>query len=320
MTRPSGALGPVPGPLAGAYGSQLLHNGRMPLVLSAVTVTLAVALEVALGGCTGSSAERPRETAPSVASPSPSPVWSASFVQERPDQDSPFADVKVTSHATEQLRVTGVRLRWSGYGARSWQPVDFRYQPGYTYGLDVRLPRPQCDGDGADPPQAQLRIAHHPPAVVPIDAVGAAALRTVWERQCGEQRLLQAVDVDFDPSWQPVRRGGDPLLLGHLTARRGQSDAEVTLSETLGSVLLILEPAGEDRLLLGRGQDTGRLPIEVASTYRCDAHALSQSSQTFKLRVWLRLDGGPEHSLVLVPAGPARAQMNSLIREACDLT
>lgn len=288
----------------------------MPLTHAA----LASALVVALGGCTGSSAERPRETAPSVASPSPSPVWSAGFVQERPDQDSPFADVIVTSHATEQLRVTGLRLRWSGYPARSWQPVDFRFHPGYTYGPDVRLPRPRCDGGGADPPQVQLRIAHRSPAVVPIDAPGAEGLRTVWERQCGEQRLLQAVHVDFGPSWRPVRRGGDPVLLGHLTARRGQSDAEVTLSETLGSVLLSFDPAGDDRVLLGRGQNTGRLPVEVGSLGRCDAHALSQSSQTFKLRVWLRLDGGPEHSLVLVPAAPARAQMNSLIREACDLT
>ncbi|MPZ60649.1 MAG: hypothetical protein GEU93_05000 [Propionibacteriales bacterium] len=269
---------------------------------------LVAALCVIVVGC---------ENSPPVGDPPPESPWAAGFEQDRPDQDTPYADVRLTNLGRTEVTVEGVRLRWSGYPERRWQPADMTYGGGHTHRLDIRLPRPACDDNPAEPPGVQVRLVDGSTATVELDAPGAKLLRLIWDRQCGEQRLLDAVGVDFE-GWQEVRQGGGPAMRVHLTGERRDTDAEVTLTETRGSVLLDLEPAGRDRVLLSRSAARGRIPVVVTPIGRCEAHALADSSHTFDFRVWLSLDGGPEQSLVMRPDTRARLRLEKVITDDCD--
>ncbi|MDQ4009069.1 MAG: hypothetical protein M3211_13315 [Actinomycetota bacterium] len=274
-----------------------------------VVLWALLALVVLCAGCSGVA------PAPEGAQ---EPAWTATFEQDRPDQASPNAHVKLTSSRRHHVTVDGVRLRWSGYRRDGWQPADMSYAPGHVHRLQVRLPRPRCDGGGADRPHVQVRLADGSTDRVALDAAGAGLLRQIWQQDCREQRLLEAVDISLE-RWRLVRRSGDLVLRGELVARRGDSPAEVMLAETRGSVLLHLEPLGAGRVLLAPAAGRGRVPVVVSSAGRCDPHSLGGSTQTFTFRVWVSLDGGPEQPLVMVPDARARRHMQTVIAVDCGL-
>jgi hypothetical protein len=282
-----------------------------------VHVVLVVLLSALGAGCSGGSTSSPSQDAGTGGAANPS--WAAGFIQDRPDQDTPNAQVIVTSTAKRSTVVRGLRLVWSGYAGRRWQPAEMPYGPGDTHRLDLRLIAPRCDGNADDAPAVSMRLDDGSTVDAPIDAEGTALLRQVWERMCGEQRLLEAVAVEFADGWRPVRLPSGPGLAGYVTALRGRARGPVELAEARGSVLLELEPRGAERTLLRAGQRAGRMPVAVTGAGRCDPHSLSQSSQTFRLRVWVAIGGGPQQSLVVVPDARARGQMNELIRRTCRL-
>jgi hypothetical protein len=270
---------------------------------------LAVALCVAVGGCTD------RSSSPGA---QPSPAWTATFEQDRPDQASRDADVKLTNLRDVEVTVEGVRLRWSGYQRGPFQPADMTYAAGHIHRLDVRLPPPWCDDTPDDPPRVETRLAGGATDTATLDASGAALLRRLWQQDCAEHRLRQAVHLRLE-RWRLVRRHGELVLLGDLAARRGSSAAAVRLTETRGSVLLEFQPDGTDHVLLRRGERRGRLPVVIRSIGRCDPHALGQSTQTFTMRMWLSLDGGPAHALVTNPEARTRALMQDVLADDCGL-
>jgi hypothetical protein len=270
---------------------------------------LAAALCVAGGGCFGQA------SSPSQAQP---PAWTATFEQDRPDQASRNADVKLTNLRDAEVTVDGVRLRWSGYEAGPFQPAEMTYAAGHIHRLDVRLPRPRCDHTPADLPRVETRLAGGTTDTARLDAHGAALLRRLWHEDCAEHRLREAVHVRLQ-RWRLARRQGELVLLGDLAARRGSSAAEVTLAETRGSVLLDFRPDGTDRVLLRRGEQRGSVPVVISSIGRCDPHALGQSTQTFTMRMWLSLDGGPAQALATIPEAPTRALMQDVLADDCGL-
>ena len=270
---------------------------------------LAVALCVGVSGCTD-QASSPGQMQP--------PAWTATFEQDRPDQASRNADVKLTNLREAEVTVDGVRLRWSGYRSGPFPPADMTYAAGHIHRMDVRLPGPDCDHTPSDAPRVETRLVDGSTDTATLDAHGAALLRRLWQQDCAEHWLREAVHVRLE-RWRLVRRQGELVLLGDLAARRGSSAAEVTLTETRGSVLLDFQPDGTDRVLLRRGAQRGRVPVVISSIGRCDPHALGQSTQTFTMRMWLSLDGGPEHALVTIPEAPTRALMQDVLADDCGL-
>lgn len=265
--------------------------------------------------CAGAGACSNQASSPSQAQPA---VWTATFEQDRPDQASRNADVKLTNTRDVEVTVDGVRLRWSGYRRGPFQPTDMTYSAGHIHRLDVRLPRPRCGHTPADPPRVEARLVDGSTDSATLDAAGAALLRRLWQRDCQEYLLQEEVHVSLE-RWRLERRQGELVLLGDLAARRGSSAAQATLVETRGSVLLDFEPEDTDHLLLRRGAQSGSVPVVVSSIGRCDPHALGQSTQTFTLRLWLSLDGGPEQALVTVPDASTRALMQDVLADDCGL-
>jgi len=265
--------------------------------------------------------------------------WGATLVQRRPDADTPNADVTLRNNTSHRVVVRAVRVSWPGYAEGRWQPADrwrdcrldheewvcigwksddVPFDAGATHKIDVRLLGPVCEQVPTARPRVELRVGDGRTTSSPLDDLGVRALREIWEWQCDRQRLLDAVDIGL-AGWQRVAQDGEPALRGSIAARRGTSDARVVLVETRGSVLLDFERLGDDDVLMEPGQQAGRLPFRIASNGRCDPHSVGQSTQTYTLRVWVSLDGGPPRSLVMHPTPHVRRQMDGLIYETCDL-
>jgi hypothetical protein len=278
---------------------------------------------------------------PPVSHPTPEDTapWHATLVQRRPDADSPDADVTLRNNTSQRVVVRAVRISWPGYAEGEWQPADrwrdcrldhgewacigwksddMPFDAGATHKIDVRLLGPVCEEAPTDRPRVDLRLGDDRTTSTPLDDPGVRTLREIWQWQCERQRLLEAVDIRL-AGWRRVPQDGEPALRGSIAVRRGTSDARVVLVETRGSVLLDFERLGDDDVLMGPAERAGRLPFLIASNGRCDPHSVGQSTQTYTLRLWVSLDGGPPQSLVIHPAPHIRRQMDGLIYRTCDL-
>jgi len=265
--------------------------------------------------------------------------WQATLVQRRPDADTPNADVTLRNNTSHGVVVRGVRISWPGYAEGDWQPADrwrdcrlvhggwecigwksddVPFDAGATHKVDVRLLDPACEEAPTDRPRVELRLGDDSTTSTPLDDPGVRALRQIWEWQCQEQRLLEAVDIRL-AGWHRAAHAGEPALRGSIAARRGTSDARVVLVATRGSVLLNFERVGDDDVLMEPARQAGRLPFLIASNGRCDPHSVGQSTQTYTLRLWVSLDGRPPQPLVIHPAARIRRQMDGLIYQTCDL-
>jgi hypothetical protein len=254
-----------------------------------------------------------------AATGSPTPQLSASFVQQRTDEGSARADVRLTNDGQSPAHVSGVGLSWGGYGGRRLFDADTTYEPGRTIDLPIRLGRANC-ASRDDAPAAVVR-ADGDTLTVPLDDTGTTALHEVWEHACAAQRMSRLVSVAFGPRWTPSAGG----LHGSLVLTRRASRVAVAVTGLRGSVLLAFSPVappppGDPLAVLDPDSESASMPVVLSSNGRCDAHALSESKQTFHLRVELAVDAGQARQLVVVkPDKPTQVEVLGLIRSMCGV-
>ena len=101
---------------------------------------------------------------------------------------------------------------------------------------------------------------------------------------------------------------------------RPGSTSPLTLVDLGGSVLLDLVPRAGGRALPARlpgNRARLDLPVLFGSAHRCDAHALSQSSQTFLVSAYVRLPGRATQRQILTLRAPDRSRLFGVIRRDC---
>jgi hypothetical protein len=254
-----------------------------------------------------------------AATGSPTPQLSASFVQQRTDEGLARADVRLTNDGRSPVHVSGVGLAWSGYGGRRLVDADTTYEPGRTIDLPIRLGRPVCASRDEAP--AAIVRADGDTLTLPLDDAGTTTLREVWEHACAAQRMSRLVSVAFGPRWTPSAGG----LRGSLVLSRRTPRVVVAVTGLRGSVLLTFSPvapppAGEPLAVLDPDSESASMPVVLSSNGRCDAHALSESKQTFHLRVELAVDAVRPRQLVVVkPDKPTQVEVLGLIRSMCGV-
>lgn len=256
---------------------------------------------VLLAGCTGtaSSPEPEREPGPDV---------SLSFIQQRVDEGTARAQLRVVNHEDQDLHVTGVGLDWAGYGGRLLRPYDTVVPAGRTLDLRIVLPPPACDpADG--PVRGLLEIGGTTVRSV-LDASGTGFVRRIWSRACAEQAVRSAVGLSYGNVW---RRDGDALV-GTVELRRREGDELVRLTGLTGSVLFELRLPDPVVLAPGRARSVHEVRLRPG---RCDEHAWTESSQSFLFRGVVRIGSGEALPVVLVPDGRVQAKAFALLRDAC---
>ncbi len=264
----------------------------------------AVLVSLAVGGCTTSADPDPAR-----------PDLSVSVSQPRPDEGTRTLRGAVVNNGSATVEVTSVRLAWSRLTAGP-VAVGEALAAGDIAGFTLEHGAARCGDAAGEPPSVAVEIDGSE-TTVPLDPDDAATLRLLHERACAAQRLARVARVDLHLSGH----ASSGRLPGRVVVRRrAGASTPVTVVDVAGSVLLRLAPR-DVRLPARLDPDARRLtvPVQLASTRRCDAHAVTNSSQTFLLNIYLRLDDGPEQRVIAFPEpGPRRALVR-LMERACEV-
>jgi hypothetical protein len=239
----------------------------------------------------------------------------ASFVQQRVDEGTSRAHIRLTNEGGDIVHVSGVGLSWPGYGEHGLADADTDYPPGHTIDLPIELAAPECARPDKDPVAvvevdgSTLRL--------PLDQSGVTFLREVWQHACAAAAVERAVSVRFGPSWDLT----NDAIRGTVELTRGSGDQTVAVTELQGSVLLDFVPLTRSGpyVVLKPERSAASLPVALTSNGRCDAHALGESKQTFLLRVALTLDGGEAQQVIVSPDKGTQERVLHLIRSVCGV-
>ncbi len=294
-----------------------------------VYFVVALSLFVVLAGCSGTETgpRGPEASTPGTASPTPAPKTIVvtpipvppgvhlSFVQQRIDEGTPRAQVRVINGTERTLRVRSVGVDWAGYPLRL-MAAPYKIFPGQTVDLRYLLPSAVCTPAAAAAVPYGLAVTQDGRRIRrKMGDDGVRFLTRLRESACNARRLDATATLSYGDTWRPARRNGRPVLLGTLIltrpARPGPMDP-MRVTQIEGSVLFDLSLTGDrSASRLRPEQREVAVPIEVRDGGRCDPHSRGQSTQTFLFRAFLSVDGGAELSR-LVP--PSKAQQRLLLR------
>jgi hypothetical protein len=181
-----------------------------------------------------------------------------------------------------------------------------------------------CRGPApTEAPRALVGLAGGTVLTIPLDRHGADMLRRFRARDCGLRRLDAIASFTLGSTFRLVTAGGREQLRGVIEVRRHRADAStaaesVTVTDLTGSVLYTFTPVRHLPVTLTSGQPALRIPVLIGPEVRCDAHGLSQSTQTFLFSAYARINGaGPQQRIILVPADRAKAQAQAMLERAC---
>ncbi len=254
------------------------------------------------------------------------------LVQYRPDVGSRRLAVQLTSVGPEPVRLVGVRLRSPALQPLPATAKDTTYVQGQTIDLSTRYGSPRCRhsmADGDVSVRAEVLARHGGSTeVVPvtIDRRGHALLRRLVRGECALVELGRSVQVRYVAGFRRgVDPGGQPVLRGTVLFRRppaARPGPPITVPGIDGSVLVDFRPAGRPRpagplVRMPPARGSVRLPIEMASTGRCDPHTRGESKQTFLLSVYVRLGDGRLQHLALEPDSGTQLRVLRIIDDTC---
>ena len=253
---------------------------------------------------------------PPADEPAPPPVPLEAFLsQPRPDEGTRILRTAIVNEGDRQVEVTSATVDWSGFERRDTRTDDGALEPGGTLGLVLEFGRARCEEPVEDRPRLAA-VVDGVEQTVPLTVRDPELLDRLRARECGLRALDEAVSVDLVLEPRIVLRDGQRTVPGTLeVVRREGSTAEVRVVDLGGSVLLRF--GSDTPLPADVGPDRLYLPVTVASTDRCDAHALSQSSQTFLIGAYLAVDDAEPVRVLTVPDGADRRRIQTVIRRDC---
>ncbi|WP_141014180.1 hypothetical protein [Nocardioides sambongensis] len=300
-------------------------------VPAALALALALVLAAGLGACsTGTSDPDRAEPGPTtdhvVITPPPAePGIALSVVQQRLDEGTDRADLRIINITAGDLRVRRIGVRWPGFPGPTLPRAEV-VGAGATLDLPMRLPAPDCTVDVEDaetaPPATGIAVTATADGQRtvrrPIDEAGMRFLTRLWSEACARERVASLVRL----SWIVPDRTDGPVLTMRLALDRsgGRTGPQVALTEVAGSVLFDLSLPGRGPSALRPDRARARLPVRV-DPGRCDEHARSQASQPVTFRVWLRIGRDTENtSAVVLPDAGGRARLLRFLDRACGDT
>ncbi|MEP6814263.1 MAG: hypothetical protein ABI873_01790 [Marmoricola sp.] len=287
---------------------------------AAVAVLVAAVLGLATSGCGSnepSSAPSPRPsstrtvTVPREAPPAPG--VHLSFIQQRFDEGTNRAQLRVVNNTSRIVYVRKVGVVWPGYPT-GLQQMGYPVPGGLTVDLRYFLPRADCAPSAGSAPAYAVITTKHRRIRQPMPVDGRRFLSRLWRTTCNQRRIRHAATISYGDSWSEEGNGLTAVLHGRLLlTRRGAAEA-VSVDQVQGSVLFDLKTPGDT--LLPPGARAVSLPLDV-SPGRCDQHGRSQSTQTFVFRIWVKLDGGEPLAEIVEPTGRQQNRMLAFLDRAC---
>ena len=246
----------------------------------------------------------------------------ASLVQQRIDEGTDHIDIRLTNRGRTAVRIREVQIRWSGV-SRSPPARGADYDPGRTIDLQTAYGRAVCAPEPTGDVEVVVRLGDNSHLRLPVDRHGSALLRRLHDRECALQDLASVADISLSPIFERSESGLDRLqgsiVLRRTPGSRAGDRREISVEGVFGSVLLSFTYDGEGGLpqVLEAGAGVLEVPVALGSSNRCDPHALGQSTQTFLLSVYLRIDDDRPRRVILVPGRALQRQVTALIDRVC---
>jgi hypothetical protein len=279
---------------------------RLRLALAAMTAAVAPA------GC--SSAPPP--------GPAPAPLHLvASVAQFRFDEGTRNLKAGVTNDSDRDIRVSQATIAWDGFAFPTVPVAGGDVQPGQTAAFTIAYGAPRCSA----PPRGKpllVAVVDGRTLRLPLRVEDPGLLLRLHAKACAAERLDAAATVRLRLARTTTRIGGVEYLPGQvvLTHRPGATD-RVRLVDLGGSVLLDLLPRGGRAALpgvLAGERRTLAFPVLLGSAHRCDAHALGQSSQTFLISAYVRLDAQPTQRVILPLSTAEKDRLVGVVHRDCS--
>jgi len=252
---------------------------------------------------------------------------SAMPFQNRLDVAKNLFQVKVFNRTDEPVTVTGAQFVWPGMTT----PVAERANtvaPGGRTDFPVLLVPAVCHGDGSEASMpdltaatVRLTLADGSQRDIPVYDVKRVAQR-LYLQDCERQRIAGEVQIEWTDLHE-VDVDDRPVTDGYLRLARAASTSRVTVLFVSNTINFTVEwpeiaEADDARAVLEAGEQSVSVPVRFVEG-RCDAHALSESSQPFQFVAIVDLGDGIERSYAVVPAAPDQIPMKQRVERACEI-
>jgi hypothetical protein len=244
----------------------------------------------------------------------------ASVTQYRFDEGTRKLKAGVSNNGAGDIRVTRATIDWP---ALAFPVVDLpgeAIHPGQTAAFSLAFGRPRCTGATTRP--MLVATVNGSSRRLPLHVEDPGLLVRLQAKACAQQRLARTADVRLRLATSTEQVDGEEYLPGDLVLRhRPGATGRVRVVDLSGSVLIQLVPRGGRRALPGElapDIPSTAFPVLFGSAHRCDAHALGQSSQTFLVSAYVRLEDQPTQRVVLPLDARERARLMGVIHRDCD--
>jgi hypothetical protein len=264
---------------------------------------LGVVLLTSVAGCSSGSPDKPDEPAPRV---------EMSFSQHRIDEGSDRANLRVVNDSDRPAQVTEIGLDSAGYGEHR-EDHDSLVQPGQTIDLRMTMPEPVCDASPT-PAYGIVRIGGSR-IREKLDRFGQDFVESLWRRRCNLLSVTTVADLAWHFDYDAVGTGRASYLRSVLeVTRKPGTTIPLRVVGMQGSVLFRLEQTA--RPTLGPGDERVSVPLRVRWG-RCDAHAISESSQTFLWKLDVSVDGQEPVRITTTVDEADKAPLLGYLKKAC---
>lgn len=259
-------------------------------------------------------------------SPPPLPALAVSLSQPRWDEGTRNLHVAVINDSSAPITVTSATIQSAGFAREVVEVDEGAVEPGDFAGFLLPYGDPLCETGEVVLPVSMEVVVDGGTRLLALHQDDADLLLRLHEQECKQQRLDAVVTVTLDMQPQPIVRHGEAYLPGNLVLRRppaAKESAPVTVVSFRGSVLLSLapdprRPRGILPVTLEPSVPQVRVPVLVGSEHRCDAHALTNSSQTFLLSSFVRLAANPAQRVIVTPDASTRKRLARIIDRDCS--
>lgn len=283
---------------------------RIVVLLMAVTVAA-----LTLVGCEDDAPSNHSTQPTPTASPTePGPGIHLSFIQQRFDEGTRRAQVRVINNTEKSVYVEKLGVDWPGYPA-GLQRADYEVPAGWTIDLRYILPKADCTAAaGAATAYGVITTRRQGRIRQPMPADGLRFLDRIRQTACNEKRIRRAATLSFAGPWTQEGSRAKAILHGRLVLTRESGSEALTVDQVQGSVLFDLSLPSEGAL--AADAERAALPMDFGPG-RCDEHARSQSTTTFVFRVWIKLDEGDPLSVIVTPTADQQTRLLAFLDQAC---
>ncbi len=186
------------------------------------------------------------------------PTATLGFTQLIPLEGTRNALLRITNSSDSAIDVTSVAIEWPGYPDFVPSPETATIAADQTLDMRLVLPEPACEEPLGDTAVVGVVETEQGTIRGELEPSGTTYVRRLWQTQCDELAVSNAVAISYSRSWRVVGDGVEARALGDVVLRRRDGDEPIEIEDVDGSVLHGLHLPGPTTLAPGKDRPGSR--------------------------------------------------------------